>query len=100
MLQTWNESTAGESAIRMFQTRPVLGFGPGTFQFQYGPFQQSMEKTKISTDFGDRGNAHSEYIGPLAESGLPGMLIMICIVIYATIIGLRVYKKAESREVK
>lgn len=89
-----------ESAVRMFRSRPVFGFGPGTYQFEYGPFQQSMEKTKISTDFGDRGNAHSEYIGPLAESGLVGMLIMILIVILTIITGLKVYKKAESREIK
>ena len=89
-----------QSAFRMFHERPVFGFGPGTYQFEYGPYQQSMEKTKISTDFGDRGNAHSEYIGPLAESGLIGMLFVICIVILTIITGLRVYKKAESREIK
>ena len=89
-----------ESAIRMFHTRPVFGFGPGTYQFEYGPYQQSMEKTKISTDFGDRGNAHSEYIGPLSESGMLGLLFMVAIVVYTIVIGLRVYKKAESREIK
>jgi putative inorganic carbon (hco3(-)) transporter len=89
-----------ESAYRMFQERPVFGFGPGTYQFEYGPFQQSMEKTKISTDFGDRGNAHSEYIGPLAESGFAGMMFMALIVILTTVTGLRVYKKAKSREIK
>ncbi len=89
-----------QSAFRMFNKKPVFGFGPGTYQFEYGPFQQSMEKTKISTDFGDRGNAHSEYIGPLAESGFVGMLLMILIVILTIITGLRVYKKAESREIK
>jgi len=89
-----------QSAFRMFNKRPVFGFGPGTYQFEYGPFQQSMEKTKISTDFGDRGNAHSEYIGPLAESGFVGMILMILIAILTIITGLRVYKKAESREIK
>jgi putative inorganic carbon (hco3(-)) transporter len=89
-----------ESAFRMFNARPVFGFGPGTYQFEYGPFQQSMEKTKISTDFGDRGNAHSEYIGPLAETGLIGMLFMVSIVIFTTITGLRVYKNAGNREIK
>ncbi|MCX6283210.1 MAG: O-antigen ligase family protein, partial [Bacteroidetes bacterium] len=65
------------SAIRMFKERPVFGFGPGTYQFEYAPFQSSEEKTLISTNAGDRGNAHSEYIGPLAEEGLPGTLIVI-----------------------
>jgi putative inorganic carbon (hco3(-)) transporter len=89
-----------QSAFRMFEARPVFGFGPGTYQFEYGPYQQSMEKTKISTNFGDKGNAHSEYIGPLAESGLAGMLLIIIIMILTIITGLRVYKTAESKEVK
>jgi len=58
--------------IQDVQRTPVFGFGPGTYQFEYGPYQHSTEKTLISTNFGDRGNAHSEYIGPLAEEGLPG----------------------------
>jgi putative inorganic carbon (hco3(-)) transporter len=89
-----------QSAFRMFYERPVFGFGPGTYQFEYGPYQRSMEKTKISTDFGDRGNAHSEYIGPLAESGFVGAMLVILIMIYALITGFRVYRKAESRELK
>jgi O-antigen ligase len=69
------------SAIRMFREKPVFGWGPGTYQFKYAPFQISTEKTIISTNFGERGNAHSEYLGPLAESGLLGMLSMLGIVI-------------------
>ncbi len=56
-----------QSAIRMFKERPVFGFGPGTYQFLYAPYQRSKEKTIISTNFGDVGNAHSEYIGPMSE---------------------------------
>jgi O-antigen ligase len=89
-----------QSAIRMFAERPVFGFGPGTYQFEYAPYQHSDEKTLISTNFGDKGNAHSEYIGPLAETGLIGMLSMLGIVLFTVITGLRVYKKAESKEIK
>ena len=52
-------------AMRMFEQRPILGWGPGTYMFQYAPFQLSYEKTIISTNAADGGNAHSEYIGPL-----------------------------------
>ena len=67
-LNRWN------SAFRMFRERPLFGWGPGTYMFKYAPFQRSAEKTSISTDFGDLGNAHSEYIGPLAESGIFGSI--------------------------
>jgi len=89
-----------QSAIRMFDDRPVFGFGPGTYQFEYAPYQRSVEKTLISTNAGDKGNAHSEYIGPLAEQGLPGMLIVITLVIVVIITAMKVYRRATDWEVK
>lgn len=85
-----------QSAIRLFRDRPVFGWGPGTYQFTYAPYQLSKEKTIISTNAGDRGNAHSEYISPLAERGLPGTLILL--VMFGTVIyyGFKVFKKATS----
>lgn len=65
------------SALRMFEARPHTGWGAGTYQFQYAPFQHSSEMTIISTNEGTMGNAHSEYIGPLAEQGWPGLLGVI-----------------------
>jgi len=84
-------------ALRMFGKKPVLGWGPGTYMFQYAPFQNSKDRTIISTDFGDRGNAHSEYLGPLAESGLPGFLTVLGVFILAFMTGLRVYSRAKER---
>ena len=67
-------------AIDLFKKKPLLGWGPGTYSFVYAPFQNSKDLTIISTNFGDGGNAHSEYLGPLAEQGLIGMIIMIFLV--------------------
>lgn len=89
-----------ESAFRMFRERPVFGFGPGTYQFEYAPYQLSKEKTLISTNAGDRGNAHSEFIGPLSEEGLPGMLIMLTLVIMVIVYGIKVHKQAKTPETK
>lgn len=75
-------------ALRMFKEKPVLGWGPGTYQFQYAPFQFDREKTIISTNAGNMGNAHSEYLGPLAESGVMGtisVLLLIAMVLYTAI---------------
>ena len=44
------------SAWRMFQARPFFGWGPGTYMFQYAPFQMSNEQTIISTNGGNLGN--------------------------------------------
>lgn len=89
-----------QSAIRMFEERPVLGFGPGTYQFMYAPYQRSKEKTIISTNFGDVGNAHSEYIGPLAESGVLGMLTFLAVAIAIIATGMKVYRKSKISEVR
>jgi len=78
-------------AFEMFKERPLTGFGPGTYQFEYGQFQTSEFKTYISTNHGDRGNAHSEYLTYLSEQGLPGMLIFICIVVYTVHLGIKNY---------
>ncbi len=83
-------------AIRMFKQKPIFGWGPGTYMFQYAPFQISSEKTIISTNEGNLGNAHSEYLGPLAEQGILGTLFFIAIVISTIITGSRVYKHTKS----
>ena len=88
------------SAVKMFERKPLVGWGPGTYQFKYAPFQLSSLKTKISTDLGDRGNAHSEYLGPLSEEGLLGMIGVLLLFGLAIKTGLEVYSKGKNREVK
>ena len=73
-------------AIEMFKERPLFGFGPGTYAFEYARFQEPENLTIISTNFGDMGNAHSEYLGPLSETGLIGLLTFLGVV------GLLFYK--------
>ena len=89
-----------QAAIRLFKERPLVGWGPGTYQFVYAPMQLSREKTIISTNAGDKGNAHSEYLGPLAEMGLFGALLMMTIVTIAMVTGLNVYKNTKNTEIK
>ena len=69
-----------KSAIRLFEERPHLGWGSGTYQFNYAPYQNYYEKTIISTNAGNMGNAHSEYLSVLAETGWPGLLSFIVLI--------------------
>lgn len=89
-----------QAALRMFHERPFLGWGPGTYQFLYAPFQRSKEKTIISTNAGDLGNAHSEYIGPMAEQGILGLVAVLLIVTFSIITALKIYKNSDNQEVK
>lgn len=87
-----------QCALRMFNERPFLGWGPGTYQFYYGPFQRSYEKTIISTNSGDMGNAHSEYLGPLSESGILGMFSVLLIIGTVIWTALTTLKRIEKNK--
>lgn len=86
------------SAVAMFKEKPVLGWGPGTYMFQYAPFQRTDLRTIISTNSGDGGNAHSEYLGALAESGLPGMLSVVLLVLLMLATAFKVYGHSSNQE--
>lgn len=85
-------------AIRMFADKPVFGFGPGTYMFQYAPFQVSNEKTIISTNLGDAGNAHSEYLGPLSEMGLIGGLSMLLLFLMVSQYAFNLYFRLPDKD--
>jgi len=85
-------------AWRMFLKKPVFGWGPGTYMFQYAPFQVVREKTMISTNMADKGNAHSDYLGPLSESRLFGMLSFLAIVVITLITGFNTYWKLKEKK--
>ena len=92
-------------AFRMTQEKPLLGFGPGTFQFQYLDFQQAEEMTRISIQtppdehhlgvYGRGGGAHSEYLRALAETGWPGLLLWLGLVL-ATLVAAGAIKKHKT----
>lgn len=89
-------------AIAMFKERPFLGFGPGTYAFEYARFQEPENMTIISTNFGDGGNAHSEYLGPLAEMGVLGLVTFLLVVASIFYKGITLYIQwpRQSREMK
>ena len=87
-----------DCAYQMFKKRPVLGFGPGTYAFEYAPFQDPENLTIISTNFGDMGNAHSEYLSALSESGFIGLLLFISIVASIFTCAIKLYYKTPSHE--
>jgi|LSQX01.2.fsa_nt_gb putative inorganic carbon (HCO3(-)) transporter len=88
------------SAWRMFKEKPVFGYGPGTYQFKYAPFQRSKFRTIITTNSGDGGNAHSEYLGPLAETGLVGMLSVMLIVFLCIYKGIHIYYQEKQKSIR
>ncbi len=87
-------------AIRMFEDKPIFGWGPGTYMFNYAGYQLTADRTIISTNSADGGNAHSEYLGPMAESGIFGLvtfLILISVVIYTAV---HTYSRTTDKRMK
>ncbi len=85
-------------AVSLFKERPIVGWGPGTYQFVYAPFQKSELKTEISTNNADGGNAHSEYLGPLAEQGVLGVLWVLLLILWASVVGFRLWNNLENKD--
>jgi putative inorganic carbon (HCO3(-)) transporter len=85
-------------AISMFQDRPFFGFGPGTYAHEYARFQKPENLTIISTNFGDGGNAHSEFLGPLAEMGFLGLFAMLLVVSAIFYKGINLYLQWPDKE--
>ncbi|WP_421753912.1 O-antigen ligase family protein [Croceimicrobium sp.] len=74
------------SALRMFEERPHWGFGPGTYQFTYIPFQEKKLENRLtvhnpdSPPEGSGGTAHSELLLQLSENGWSSV-VLFCIIL-------------------
>jgi O-antigen ligase len=75
------------SALKMFSIKPHIGFGPGTYQFQYIPFQDPGLKNRLSVrnpddvPKGSGGSAHSELFLQLSENGWPSLLVFLVLIV-------------------
>lgn len=89
-----------DAGFRMIKERPVVGWGPGTYQFEYAPYQRAKYKTIITTNFGDVGNAHSEYIRPCVESGFIGLLSVLILLAVVLYYGIVTHIRLKNHSVK
>lgn len=87
-------------AIMLFKERPVFGWGPGTYAMKYAPYQLTSQRTIISTNYADGGNAHSEYLGALSQTGLPGMLSFIIVLILIFYTGINAYTRTNDKRIR
>ncbi len=87
-------------AFELFKARPIVGWGPGTYQFVYAPFQRAKDRTIISTNQGNGGNAHSEYLGPLCEQGFLGTTLVLALLYGITSLAFRLFYSLRERDMK
>ena len=71
------------SGIKMAMEKPLTGFGPGTYQFKYIPYQNPklMNRLTVKDHWhipeNSGGTAHSEYILALSEMGIFGLAALL-----------------------
>jgi O-antigen ligase len=87
-------------AWKMAIEKPVTGYGPGMYQFEYGRHQERTHMTRISTFSGNRGHAHSEYFTQLSETGFPGAILFVAIVFSVIGYGMKVIYNERDRRLK
>ena len=68
--------------------------------FNYAPYQLTADRTIISTNSADGGNAHSEYLGPMAESGFMGLITFLILIISVVYTAVHAYTRAEDKRLK
>ncbi|MBF25327.1 MAG: hypothetical protein CMP49_02265 [Flavobacteriales bacterium] len=85
-------------ALKMFLEKPFFGWGPGTYQFEYARFQLYNDRTIISSNSGDMGNAHSEYLGALSESGILGLITLCVLVLVSVISAINMYYSSRCSQ--
>jgi O-antigen ligase len=88
------------AALKMFREKPVLGWGAGTYQFNYASYQNPAYRTIITTNAGTGGNAHSEYFGPLCETGVIGLVSVLLLITTSLWTGIRTFRKAKRQELR
>jgi hypothetical protein len=71
------------AAWEMFRTHPFLGVGPGCFRFNYMQYRIALDETHprlLSVSPAGRANfgqVHNDHLQVLAETGVPGYLILL-----------------------
>ncbi len=83
-------------AVSLWQDHPIIGSGPGTYQFLYAPYQKAFTRSLISTNDGDGGNAHSEFLGAMSDSGIVGLLGIVVLLYITLRYAIRLYHKVDS----
>ena len=77
-----------------------LWLRPGTYMFKYGKYQVKKNRTIISTNNGDGGNAHSEYLGPLFRVGIFGFVDFLILQITVLYIAVNAWSCLKDKRLR
>lgn len=82
--QTWLDT------LVMIKDRPVLGFGPGNYGLTFEDYRQRCQALRVETV-----HPHNEYLELLAEYGVIGGVLVLCVLISVSVQMIRFIKTTE-----
>ncbi len=96
-----------KSALSMFNDKPLTGYGPGTYQFNFITHQNPEDKTPISVNRasdnfsqGIGGTAHSQYLLYAAESGAIALIGFLACILYTVKEAFNLYYNSTDEKEK
>ncbi|MFI5171861.1 MAG: O-antigen ligase family protein, partial [Chitinophagales bacterium] len=84
------------AALHMIEDKPVIGFGPGQFYFNYKPYTINKFETYISRN-SEKSTVHNYYLQVTVEQGFIGLFIWLSLLLYALSIGQKLYNKLQDK---
>ncbi|MCS7073232.1 MAG: O-antigen ligase family protein [Bacteroidia bacterium] len=88
------------AALNMIQEKPLTGFGPGTYAMTYAPYQRSRYKTYISSNQGNAGTAHNEYLLAASEMGIIGVCLIVVLFLSTIFYGIRGFIRQADPKIR
>ena len=79
------------AALRLAGHHPLVGTGPDTFAVTYARYQDAALAKTLGTNFFVNG-AHNIFLSWLANEGIPGMILIIALLVFALVWGWRAWR--------
>lgn len=79
--QTWVDT------VVMIKDRPVFGVGPGNYALTYEDYRQRCQAVRVETV-----HPHNEYVELLAEYGLVGGVLVLCVLVSISVQTIRLIR--------
>jgi O-Antigen ligase len=89
---TSNRVPAAVATLDMFLDRPLLGLGPGVFPSRYMAYRMAVDEQHpewVELTHESFGEAHNDHAQVLAETGLPGYVLLLLMLVSIASLTLR-----------
>ncbi len=87
------------AARYMIEDKPWIGFGPGTFYFNYKPYTVNSFRTYVS-DNPNKTGIHSYYLMTWVEQGYLGIMFYLLLIAAFFILAEKAYYRVQSSKLK